>query len=976
MKHRFLILFLILVSFRGFSQVNGSDTVCAGYLYTFDAVVAGADSFVWSYPSGWAVISGANTSQIQLLCTQNVGQVCVDAYDNGNFQGQFCHTVNWGDGGVGWNVQVTSATLCQCPPQIASVIPNGTGSGCAGCGNGLLSPNIQFAIYDNLWPSGNYIGPADGVFQFPLPLFNTTYYVYQVDITFGINNAILIEGGLCAGIANNSFSLTGPCMYVNLPIYTIPSQICVGDTILCYTDNSMGNYGPYNWFFLQGNATLLQAGSSDSVYCIINGTGTLELNMLGYFGACPIAGDIFLNPQVCSQSIIGDSTVCAGYTYNYSVTMPGAVNYVWTLPIGWYSLTGQGTSSISAICNVNAGDICVEGFDANSNSVGTQCITTHWGNGGGAGWDVVPSSTWTCANATADWAFTIVPNLTGGGSCPPGCGNGTMNPNLIYGLYDAALNFIGEVNGLPIQIPPVIATYHVYYVDVTLGYDFPDAINITGGCGNAVINNQVENIVYSPQPPMFTQVPDPACIGDTVLVTQVNPMITNSAPWSDVAGTTIYSNPSPEEVIIGVFITNAQIQYYGTDFRGCSTTGICTVNVLNCLPPQALFNTSSTFICPGTCINFNNFSTGATSYEWFFPGADSSSSTLYAPSNICYANPGSYDVTLIAANAYGTDTVMMANYITVYPTPPPQNIIVSSDTLFANAGFASYQWYYNSNIIPGATDLFYVPTLNGDYTTISLDSNGCESSYTLTGFVMIPIAGFTAVTNPICPGTCTGFTNLSTGATFYEWSFTGANPSSSTDVNPSNICYNLPGVYDVQLIATNSAGSDTLLLTNYITVLPYPPLLSINQVGDSLFSSQGFLSYQWYHNGNLIAGATDYFYVALLNGDYNLIATDSNLCEVEAAIFNVVTGLSPNLSNGGGKLILYPDPVKKELFVSVPIAANAEIKIINLLGESVQKMSTNISERFTIDVQSLSRGIYILEISDDLHSYRAKFVKE
>ena len=334
MKYNLLFLFSFLVSFPGYSQVNGSDTVCAGYIYTFDAVVAGADSFVWSYPANWAVISGGGTAQIQLLCTQNIGQVCVDAYDSGNFLGQFCHDVHWGDGGVGWNLLVSGADMCQCPPALVTVVPNGTGGGCAGCGNGFLSSNIQFAIYDDPWPGGTYLGPADGIYQLPLPFVTTTYYVYQVDVTFGINNAILIEGGLCPATVNNSFTLTGPCMYVNLPVYATPQQFCIGDTILLYTDNSFGNFGPYSWYCPSFNVTLFPAGSDDSVYCVVTAGGTVNVNMLGHLGTCPYAGGIYLNPQSCSQSIAGDSIVCAGYIYNYSVTVPGAVTYTWTLPAG------------------------------------------------------------------------------------------------------------------------------------------------------------------------------------------------------------------------------------------------------------------------------------------------------------------------------------------------------------------------------------------------------------------------------------------------------------------------------------------------------------------------------------------------------------------------------------------------------------------------------------------------------------------
>ena len=86
----------------------------------------------------------------------------------------------------------------------------------------------------------------------------------------------------------------------------------------------------------------------------------------------------------------------------------------------------------------------------------------------------------------------------------------------------------------------------------------------------------------------------------------------------------------------------------------------------------------------------------------------------------------------------------------------------------------------------------------------------------------IPAAAFSAP-NHICPGTCTDFINLSQNATSFQWTFAGAIPSTSTDVNPLNICYNTPGSYDISLIATGAGGSDTLTLNNYITVFPSPP---------------------------------------------------------------------------------------------------------------------------------------------------------
>lgn len=70
----------------------------------------------------------------------------------------------------------------------------------------------------------------------------------------------------------------------------------------------------------------------------------------------------------------------------------------------------------------------------------------------------------------------------------------------------------------------------------------------------------------------------------------------------------------------------------------------------------------------------------------------------------------------------------------------------------------------------------------------------------------------------VCPGGTVQFTDLSTNSpTTWEWSFPGGVPSSSILQNP-NVTYASSGTYDVELIATNTDGSDTLYITNYINV--------------------------------------------------------------------------------------------------------------------------------------------------------------
>jgi N-acetylneuraminic acid mutarotase len=248
---------------------------------------------------------------------------------------------------------------------------------------------------------------------------------------------------------------------------------------------------------------------------------------------------------------------------------------------------------------------------------------------------------------------------------------------------------------------------------------------------------------------------------------------------------------------------------------------------------------------------------------------------------------------------------------------------------------------------------------------------------------VIPVASFSAM-NHICPGTCTDFTNLSTGATSYVWTFSGANPGMSTDVNPTTICYSTPGSYSVSLIAINATSSDTVTLNNFITVFNLPPPQGIIQNGDTLIANQGSVTYQWYFNGSIITGATEYFYVAPQSGNYSVVASDENNCEVEAVMNNVIANsqlaVGPKTS---GQFVIFPNPVSEILEIkNLNPGSEYSFIIFNTLGMDVS-LSTVIPiaigsqlPTYPIDVSGLASGIYLLEISDGKKISRQNLMKK
>lgn len=83
-------------------------------------------------------------------------------------------------------------------------------------------------------------------------------------------------------------------------------------------------------------------------------------------------------------------------------------------------------------------------------------------------------------------------------------------------------------------------------------------------------------------------------------------------------------------------------------------------------PPEPDFAASSTTILEGGSVDFYNYTmNNPVSYSWSFPGATPSSSTAQEPTGITYNTPGSYNVTLAATNANGTNSVTKNGYINV-----------------------------------------------------------------------------------------------------------------------------------------------------------------------------------------------------------------------------------------------------------------------------------------------------------------------
>ncbi len=106
----------------------------------------------------------------------------------------------------------------------------------------------------------------------------------------------------------------------------------------------------------------------------------------------------------------------------------------------------------------------------------------------------------------------------------------------------------------------------------------------------------------------------------------------------------------------GIFITTGS----GTEIKAYKTN--------YSIKPVADFKASKTRFFSGDTVSFSDQSSyNAVSWQWSFPGSNTPTSTQQNPAGIMYPTAGTYPVTLIASNSFGTDTLLRSCYITAEP---------------------------------------------------------------------------------------------------------------------------------------------------------------------------------------------------------------------------------------------------------------------------------------------------------------------
>lgn len=203
--------------------------------------------------------------------------------------------------------------------------------------------------------------------------------------------------------------------------------------------------------------------------------------------------------------------------------------------------------------------------------------------------------------------------------------------------------------------------------------------------------------------------------------------------------------------------------------------------------------------------------------------------------------------------------------------------------------------------------------------------------------------------------------------------------------------YQAPGVYTVKLVIEKNGRLDSVVKTNFVTILPKPRLRVSATKSESVISPKVFLENKYHAN--------HYQYKWIVQDDtinkpsfwYNLIApgtipvyvkvTNEHGCTVDTStVINYDNNgdISVGLPEASlSSLNVWPNPAHEKLYVQLPESTLAfHLKLMDAAGKTYEPDYTVDGQTICLTVNHLPKGNYLLQISasNGLKTYLNKII--
>jgi len=192
----------------------------------------------------------------------------------------------------------------------------------------------------------------------------------------------------------------------------------------------------------------------------------------------------------------------------------------------------------------------------------------------------------------------------------------------------------------------------------------------------------------------------------------------------------------------------------------------------------------------------------------------------------------------------------------------------------------------------------------------------------------------------------------------------------STGSTDSSILAFDDGTYYVTVTGSNCSAIDSI----NITVISIDTSVTIT--GNTLTTEQNNATYQWVNcddDFSAVSGATNQSFTPATNGSYAVEISQFG-CNTTTSCYEIA-GLGINNEVSANSTYIYPNPASDEVTVLIPaLTGTCRIHIINALGQELYSEKTD-KKQLTINLQSISKGIYFIETETQYVIQTFKLIK-
>ncbi|MGE0562735.1 MAG: gliding motility-associated C-terminal domain-containing protein [Flavobacteriales bacterium] len=541
---------------------------------------------------------------------------------------------------------------------------------------------------------------------------------------------------------------------------------------------------------------------------------------------------------------------------------------------GGYVAVSAGSPTISVLGGINgtSNSPLITNFIPNGATRGGVGIS----NGTTTSFDLTANDQTICANNTATLTASF---------------SGTTPVSATIEWYDA--EFGGNLLQTGVSYTtPSLAVQTTYYVKSCPGtFTVPVTVFINA-CG-------------TPPVASFSSSDTTFCIGTCINFTDLSTNTPSNWTWYFFGSDSLTSNLQNPTNICYNTAGNFDVALVSSNPSGSDSLYIPNFITVNALP--VVTTSPDTAICIGDFVNLT--AGGGTSYLWDNGLGSGSSQTDNPIINTTYT-------------VYVTDVNLCLDSaqidVTINNLP---TIIASVDTTIctgdaANLSATGGNTYFWDNGLGNGQNQTPTPLTSTTYHVIGTDVNMCSNTdsvrVTVGACGLAPVSSFSSSDSTICLGSCISFTDLSINLpTSWTWYFFGADSLTSSQQNPTNICYSTAGSFDVALVSANSSGSDSLFIPNFITVFSLPtittsPDTTICSGSNVNLSASGANTYVW--DNGLGSGATQ-SPTPVANTTYTVTGTDLNNC-INSSQVNVIINALPVLTTSPDTSVCIGDTIK------------------------------------------------------------------